>query len=206
MPVVCVRVDTGYENWSGWSDLDRDPISATFLGLWRGTYNGYGSVEEAPDLSGLPSDEYFKYADILVHAAIWDNVVAYQKGQTLRRLEKHPEYQKYYQKGRTSLTRAWWRQMENRHRLWRSFGSGDFLDDRANLEELLAGTFYEPGLLWPLWLEDIGWVMDFAGDARINLLASTRNRGQHNELGAMEFLSSLTDEALQAVRERIQGF
>ena len=203
-PVVCIRVDTREDTYfSAWNDI-RDGVVSGVVGVWFGKYDTYGSIEEAPKLK---SEEYQHFSDILILRSVWDRVVKFErKAYALRMRGVTPDPRPGFESGPNELVRSKMRAAKEFERMWRAFDRTAPESERKNYETAISDPdpFYDPVRVWPTWTCDLGYILHFAVGARINLLASARTWGQHNEVERIDFLAKVTADARKRLKKKME--
>lgn len=204
-PVVCVRVDLETEKWPGqhWDEANRENHERAVIGVWRGVYNDYGTIDEAPE---VPDEKRFQYVDVLIFQRVWDAVVVRERSQHAEWRAAHAadesRYPHHWEEGRYNPLVNAYRRAE--------FSSVEIWD---RWPDHLPAEYYEkwPGVRhtsWPWWLDQLGWVMNFAASTRINLLGAFHTRDQNRMFKEIEFLHKLERTELSAMRRKLrrEGF
>lgn len=211
MPVVCIRVDRKTEEYPyrHWDDTNHGKPPG-LVGVWFGPYNDYGTIDEAPRTPESGEDR-FRYADILILKSAWDEVVKFEREAVRVYFEKHPEDLKYKveEPGDFPLLSGYHRREREIRRIFEGYppenGSPEEGEARffAALGRKDEDDFFSPVRAWPIWLYELGAVMNYAVGARINLLGAATTRGQHNEINRIDHLAKITKGARKDLKRRM---
>lgn len=180
---VCMRVHT--KRLGPYVSLwDPHPIAvgpevngATLIeNIWRGPYDDYGSVEGAPEIERDEDEDRHNVRDVLILANVWDRIVDLQ------------------------------RDLINRNGLVQRFQESfeEALQFQKRAEKLVPGVKFEEYRqgCWPVWVHDLGYVLDFCHNTDVNLLTFPRG-AQDYHMDERFQLAEMTEKALAKLHRRL---
>lgn len=203
MHVVLVRVDMSSYPSGGRDWWEPEALRDGVVGMWRGPYNDYGSIDDVPPLP--PGTDPYSVSDVLVLAHVWDQIVRRERKLSAKRMAEHADAP--WATHPNGLIRLWAESYYHKSRFF-TLKDADGNPRHRPLEEVAYETEqgdHTFGVLksWPTWLPQVGHVFDYCRRARVNFLAASWCRGQHNAVEDIDYLARLTTSARNQMEKRL---